>query len=145
MQEKNNLLKTPVRYFKGVGPKKSELLAKLGIGTAEDVMYYLPLRYEDRSNFTAIKDLKIGEYQTVRGEIATLGTRRAKSGSHDTRSESAGTNAVTRSPGQATDGRRGTPPGRTAQEVHRRRVPQARRPRADLAQLQSEAFQRTRT
>jgi ATP-dependent DNA helicase RecG len=79
MQEKNSL-KTPVRYFKGVGPKKGELLAKLGIGTAEDLLYYLPARYEDRSNLTAIKDLKIGEHQTVEGEVITCTNRIAKSG-----------------------------------------------------------------
>lgn len=83
MQEKNtakNNLKTPVRYFKGVGPKKSECLARLGIHTAEDILYYLPSRYEDRSRFTPIKDLKAGEHQTVRGEIVTLGARLGKKG-----------------------------------------------------------------
>ncbi|MDD5429027.1 MAG: ATP-dependent DNA helicase RecG [Candidatus Omnitrophica bacterium] len=80
MQEKNNILKTPVRYFKGVGPKKGELLSKLGIGTAEDMLYYLPSRYEDRSNLTAIKYLKLGEFQTVEGEIVTCSNRVARSG-----------------------------------------------------------------
>jgi len=78
MQEKNNPLKTPVRYFKGVGPKRGVLLSKLGIQTAEDMLYYLPARYEDRSNFTAIKDLRAGEPQTVRGEVITFGTRLTK-------------------------------------------------------------------
>ena len=80
MQAKNNDLKTPVRYFKGVGPKRGELLSKLGIETAEDLLYYLPARYEDRSNLTAIKDLKIGEHQTIEGEVVTCSNRMAKSG-----------------------------------------------------------------
>jgi len=80
MQEKNNMLKTPVRYFKGVGPKKGGELSRLGIETAEDILYYLPARYEDRSNFTPIKELKISEYQTIQAEIMTLGSRLAKSG-----------------------------------------------------------------
>jgi ATP-dependent DNA helicase RecG len=79
MQEKNDL-KTCVRYFKGVGPKKGELLSKLGIRTAEDILYYLPSRYEDRSNFTAIKNLRVGERQTVKARIVTLSSRRSKSG-----------------------------------------------------------------
>ena len=79
MQEKNNLLSTPVRYFKGVGPKRSDVLARISLKTVEDVLYYLPARYEDRSNFVAIKDLKIGEYQTIQGEIVTLTTRLTKS------------------------------------------------------------------
>ena len=56
MQEKNNLLKTPVRYLKGVGPKRGELLKRLAVETIEDILYYLPARYEDRSKFTPIKD-----------------------------------------------------------------------------------------
>ena len=80
MQEKNNQLKTPVRYFKGVGPKKGEYLSKLGMRTAEDILYYLPSRYEDRSNFTAIKDLRAGERQTVKAKVVTASSRRAKSG-----------------------------------------------------------------
>ena len=66
MQEKNNL-KVPARYIKGVGPKKGELLSKIGINTIEDTLYYLPKRYEDRSNITPIKNLKEGESQTVQG------------------------------------------------------------------------------
>ncbi len=80
MQAKNNYLHTPARYFKGVGPKKSRELARLGIETVEDILYYLPSRYEDRSNFTAIKDVKLGEHQTVQGEIVTLNTRLSKGG-----------------------------------------------------------------
>lgn len=85
MQEKNEVLrrdnlKTPVRYIKGVGPKKGESLAKIGIRTLEDILYYLPKRYEDRSNITPIKDLKIGESQTIQGQIVTLMSRAAKTG-----------------------------------------------------------------
>ncbi len=79
MQEKSNL-KTSVRYLKGVGPKKSEWLAKIGVRTIEDILYYLPKRYEDRSNITSIKDLKVGESQTVQGEILVMGLRTAKTG-----------------------------------------------------------------
>ncbi len=73
-----NALKTPIRYLKGVGPKRSEELSRLGIETVEDVLYYLPARYEDRSKFTPIKDLKIGEYQTIQGEVITLSSRLAR-------------------------------------------------------------------
>ncbi len=79
MQEKNGL-KTLVRYIKGVGPKKSEYLARAGINTAEDILYYLPKRYEDRSSVTAIKDLKPGEAKTIQGEIVSLSSRTGRSG-----------------------------------------------------------------
>lgn len=81
MQEKSSVnLKTPVRYIKGVGPKKSEVLARAGIRTIEDILYYLPRRYEDRSSITALKDLKPGSSCMVQGEIITAGLRRSKSG-----------------------------------------------------------------
>lgn len=79
MQEKNNL-KTQVRYIKGVGPRKSEYLAKVGLNTIEDILYYLPKRYEDRSSVTAIKDLKPGETRTIQGEITAVSSRTSRSG-----------------------------------------------------------------
>ena len=40
---------TPIQYVKGVGPKKAEALAEVGIRTVYDLLLYLPFRYEDRS------------------------------------------------------------------------------------------------
>jgi ATP-dependent DNA helicase RecG len=80
MQEKNNILKNPVRYLKGVGPKKSEQLSRLGIVTVEDLVFNLPMRYEDRSRLTPIRQLKIGEHQTIEGEIVSASSRIAKTG-----------------------------------------------------------------
>lgn len=54
----NDLLKTPIEYLKGVGPKKAELLRKeAGVGTYKDLLYYFPFRYVDRSNFQTIDAL----------------------------------------------------------------------------------------
>ncbi len=44
-------LTTEVRMIKGVGPQRAELLAKRGIHTLEDLLTYLPFRYEDRIHF----------------------------------------------------------------------------------------------
>ena len=52
-------LKSPVRYLKGIGPRLSEKLEKKGIRTVEDLLYYLPYRYEDRRNYKKISSLKI--------------------------------------------------------------------------------------
>lgn len=71
---------TPIQYVKGVGPQKSRVLARLSIKTVSDMLYYLPFRYEDRSNFTAVSNLKIGSLATVKGEIRTLGSVRTKRG-----------------------------------------------------------------
>lgn len=45
-----------LKDIKGVGVKKIELLNKLGIYTPEDLLYYLPKRYEDRSKLIKISD-----------------------------------------------------------------------------------------
>ena len=43
---------------KGVGPQRAELLAQRGIHTLEDLLNYLPFRYEDRIHFSQIKDVQ---------------------------------------------------------------------------------------
>ena len=42
------LWKLPIQYAKGVGPKRAALLAKLGVATVEDALWYVPRRYDDR-------------------------------------------------------------------------------------------------
>lgn len=62
-------LSTEVRMIKGVGPQRAELLAKRGIYTVEDLLLYLPFRYEDRIHFTNIKDIKPDCVYTVRARV----------------------------------------------------------------------------
>lgn len=62
-------LTTPVQYVKGVGPRIAELLASKGISTLEDLLYYLPFRYEDRLNPKTIAELKPGEMASVIAEV----------------------------------------------------------------------------
>ncbi|MBN2452752.1 MAG: ATP-dependent DNA helicase RecG [Candidatus Omnitrophica bacterium] len=76
MQEKI----TEVRFLKGVGPKRSEDLAKVGVRTVEDILFYLPSRYEDRSKVVKIRELKVGEANTVEGEIAAVSNKRTARG-----------------------------------------------------------------
>ena len=51
-------LSTEVRMIKGVGPQRAELLAERGIYTLEDLLSYLPFRYEDRIHFSKVKDIQ---------------------------------------------------------------------------------------
>src|SRR2546425_7162937 len=62
-------LTTEVRMVKGVGPQRAELLAKRGIHTLEDLLGYLPFRYERRIPFTNIRDLQPGGTYTVRARV----------------------------------------------------------------------------
>ncbi len=64
-------LDTPIQYCKGIGPKRAELFAKLGISTIEDALMYLPWRYEDRGNLKKIGRIVYGTYETVMGEVVS--------------------------------------------------------------------------
>ena len=67
-------------YVRGVGPKVAEMLAPKGILTAEDLLYHLPFRYEDRQNPRSLDELKVGEMASVIAEVrgsALLRTRKA--------------------------------------------------------------------
>lgn len=74
---RQSLSDIPVRYVKGVGPQRAELLKRLEVETVEDLLYYFPRRYEDRSKFNPISKAKVGEYQTIKGEILTMGVYRS--------------------------------------------------------------------
>ncbi len=64
-----NLSDIPIQYVKGVGPAKAKLLANLGVLNVEDLLYFFPRRYEDRSQFTPIAMLKVGDAQTICGQV----------------------------------------------------------------------------
>ncbi|MGA8877119.1 MAG: hypothetical protein WB555_16400, partial [Candidatus Korobacteraceae bacterium] len=49
-------LATSVQYVKGIGPRFAEILLEKGIGAVEDLLYYLPFRYEDRLNPRGINE-----------------------------------------------------------------------------------------
>ncbi len=51
---------TELRYLKGVGPRRAVGLAAQGLETAEDLLYHLPFRYEDRRAFASIAELSAG-------------------------------------------------------------------------------------
>ncbi len=63
-----------VRYLKGVGPKVAEKLLKLGILTQRDVLFHLPLRYEDRTTVTAIGALQAGAKSLIQVEVMQAAT-----------------------------------------------------------------------
>ena len=62
---------TEVMYLKGVGPHRAELLAKRGLRTFEDLLGYLPFRYEDRIRFAKIREIAPGQIYTVQAEVSS--------------------------------------------------------------------------
>jgi ATP-dependent DNA helicase RecG len=71
-------LSTPVQYVKGIGPRIAEILATKGIHTVDDLLHYLPFRYEDRLNPRGIAELRAGEMATVIGEVRNSGLFRTR-------------------------------------------------------------------
>ena len=62
---------TEVMYLKGVGPHRAALLAKRGIHTFDDLLGYLPFRYEDRIHFAKIRDVAPGQIYTLQAEVSS--------------------------------------------------------------------------
>ena len=62
-------LNTPLTYIKGIGPARAAMLEAKGLVTAEDLLSYVPFRYEDRSNVKTIAQLAPGEMATVIAEV----------------------------------------------------------------------------
>ena len=71
-------LSTNVQYVKGIGPKIAEILLEKGITTVEDLLYYLPFRYEDRLNPRGINELRAGEMASIVAEVRTFGLFRTR-------------------------------------------------------------------
>src|SRR5882724_7889934 len=71
-------LNTEVKFVKGVGPRIAEWLEQKNITTVEDLLYYLPFRYEDRLNPRGIAELQPGEMATVIAEVRNTGIFRTR-------------------------------------------------------------------
>ena len=54
-------LSTPVQFIKGVGAERAQILHNKGIFTAEDLLYYVPFRYEDRTILRGPAEVRSGE------------------------------------------------------------------------------------
>jgi ATP-dependent DNA helicase RecG len=66
---------TSIQYLKGIGPKRAKSFTARGVNTIEELLYYFPRRYEDRTNFAHISELKEGQIYTIKVEVLTGGQR----------------------------------------------------------------------
>lgn len=66
-------LDMPVQFLKGVGERRAQLLRKLGIETANDLLHHIPHRYEDASTITPISAVAPGMDVTVMGRVISKG------------------------------------------------------------------------
>ena len=71
----------PVTTLKGVGPRVAEKLKKLSITTLQDVLFHLPLRYQDRTRVIPIGSLRPGAQAVIEGDVelaeVSFGKRRS--------------------------------------------------------------------
>jgi ATP-dependent DNA helicase RecG len=63
----------PVQFLKGVGERRAELLKRLDIRTAGDLLYHVPHRYDDASTITPIASVDVGQEVTVIGRVISKG------------------------------------------------------------------------
>ena len=80
MANSNLTAASDVQFLKGVGPARAKLLASRGIRTVEDLLYYTPFRYENRTSLTRIRDLVPGQMATVFAKVLTCGLMRTRRG-----------------------------------------------------------------
>jgi ATP-dependent DNA helicase RecG len=75
------LAAVPVTALKGVGAALAEKLAKVGLENLQDVLFHLPLRYQDRTRIVPIGELRPGQDAVVEGIVAgadvVMGRRRS--------------------------------------------------------------------
>ncbi len=73
-------LDRPAQFLKGVGPKRADALKKLAVGTARDLLYLTPRRYDDASTVRPIDTLHVGLDATARGRVRSSGVIPTRSG-----------------------------------------------------------------
>ncbi len=69
-----------LQYIKGVGPKRSKQLNRLGMDTVFDLLWNIPRAYFNRANVNHIAELKDNEAASIRGKICSTGTSRTRGG-----------------------------------------------------------------
>ncbi len=61
----------PLTSLSGVGAAIAEKLSRIGIDNLRDLLFHLPIRYEDRTRITPIADLRLDRYATIEGIVQT--------------------------------------------------------------------------
>jgi ATP-dependent DNA helicase RecG len=73
-----DLTELPIDSVRGIGPQRAKLFSRIGILTVLDALFYLPLRYEDRTALKKIADIGQGGIETVQGAVVFANTVRTR-------------------------------------------------------------------
>lgn len=73
-------LEMPVQFLKGVGDRRAQLLDRLNIHNAGDLLYHVPHRYDDASTITPIASVDVGQDATVIGRVISKGVLPTRKG-----------------------------------------------------------------
>lgn len=76
--ERSPIWNLPVRFVRGVGPKRTNVLQRLRIETVEDALLTIPWRYEDRSVMTPIGNLVPGMVASICGTVRKCDAKRTR-------------------------------------------------------------------
>ena len=68
----------PLTALSGVGAAVSAKLSRIGINNVQDLLFHLPLRYEDRTRITPMIDLRPESYATIEGIVQLTGVQFGK-------------------------------------------------------------------
>jgi len=74
-------LNAPITVLQGIGPRNAQNLARVGLHTLRDMLYYFPRRYDDYSKMKPINRLWFGEEVTIIANVQSIETRPLRGGS----------------------------------------------------------------
>jgi len=74
-------LSMPLQFLRGIGAGRAKTMAARGLHTVQDLLFYMPHRYEDRSNLRSIRELQPGEMATILVEVTSLHSKTLRRGS----------------------------------------------------------------
>ncbi len=73
-------LATPVQFLKGVGPARADVLARLDLHTARDVLFFFPRTYQDMTELRDVDQLEEDKLQSVCGTVEEFELRGSQPG-----------------------------------------------------------------
>ena len=69
----NRSLGDDISCLNGIGPKRADALRDKGINTIKDLLFFFPVRYEDRRKVTSISELEVGREALLWGRVLSAG------------------------------------------------------------------------